>query len=197
MKLVDLLTSIHAADSSSEWSTLKQRRKKRAAAKQSDATHPDMSARQALIKLVYDRDHIVRMHVARAVTTLFFAPAKGGVPYTAGTNQMSRTRSCDNAALLSSALQKETFQQIMEVLQLAFVIPNDLDELSSEDESVNRFASRIYTLLMCGCVSPVCERKVIGELVMAVGRGVDTDLVAKVNGREGTSHYKSDFQGNM
>jgi hypothetical protein len=173
--LVDLLTSVHAADSSAVWSSLKQRGKKAGGA----TGQSDVSVGQALINLVHDNDHVMRMHMAGAVTTLFLA-AKDRISRAA---VLSESWPCDRFALLSCALQEETFQQIMTKLQLAFVInnPNGLDDLSGEDESVNRFASRIYTLLMCGCVSPVCERKVMGELVMAVGRGIDPDLVTKVS----------------
>ena len=182
MKLVDLLTSIYAADSAAAWSNLKQRRKKRSTG-QSDPKDLNMSVRQALIKMVNDSDHVLRMHVARAVTTLYFT-ARGGIHTSRITNKVSEIRSCDRMVLLSCAGQEETFQDIYEVLQLAFTISPDLDDLSAEDESVNRFASRIYTLMMCGCVSPVCERKVVRELVMAV-HNIENDLVTKVSGGGG------------
>lgn len=171
MKLVDLLTSVHAADGAAVWSSLKQKKKRGAA-----DDPQSVSVRQAIVKMVNDSDHMMRMYMARAVTNLF-TTAKSGVH----ANQMSESRSCDTIPLLSCAGQAETFQQIFDMLHLAFVIPNNgLDELSAEDESVNRVASRIYTLLLCGCISPVCERRVVGELIKAMGRGLDADLVAKV-----------------
>ena len=54
------------------------------------------------------------------------------------------------------------------------------DQLSVEDDSVNRVASLIITLLREACVSPVCEVNVPSLLVSAVGQ-IDHDLVAKVS----------------
>ena len=53
------------------------------------------------------------------------------------------------------------------------------DQLSIEDDSVNRVASMITTLLYMACVSPVCEMKVASLLTNAVGQ-IDLALVAKV-----------------
>lgn len=126
---------------------------------------------QALVKMVNDCDHVVRMHVAKAVTTLYLTTSRS----------TSETTSCGSMVLLSRAGQERIFQEILRMLQLAFIVSDGLEELSAEDESVNRVASHIYTLLLSGCVSPVCESKVVGELVMAVGRGhTDADLVTKV-----------------
>ena len=55
----------------------------------------------------------------------------------------------------------------------------DQDQLSVEDDSVNRVASMITTLLHVACVSPVSERNVAALLINAVGQ-IDHDLVAKV-----------------
>lgn len=180
MKLVDLLTFIYAADSAAAWSGLKQRRKRRGAA-QSDPKDLSVSVRQALIKMVNNSDHVMRMHVASAITKLYFM-ARGRVHTSRVSNQVSKVQSCDRMILLSCAQQEETFQEIYEMLQLAFTMPStDLDDLSAEDDSVNRVASHIYTLLMCGCVSPVCERKVVRELVMAVQVQIEADLLIKVS----------------
>ena len=55
------------------------------------------------------------------------------------------------------------------------------DELSAEDDSVNRVASMITTLQYEACTSPVCERGVVSVLMTAVGkRHIDEDLVSKV-----------------
>ena len=53
------------------------------------------------------------------------------------------------------------------------------DQLSAEDDSVNRVASMMATLLYEVSVSPVCERNVASLLISAVGQ-IDHDLVAKV-----------------
>lgn len=122
--------------------------------------------------MVNDSDHGVRMHLAKAITSLFVTTK----PSAKGSSTLSIS-----PTLLSCSAQEKTFKQLFEVLQLAFVISDGLDELSSEDESVNRVASRIYSLLLQGCVSPTCERMVVKELLIAVGEGsLDTDLVAKV-----------------
>lgn len=174
VKLVDLLTSLHAADWEGTWTSLTQRRRKRASTQSESHT---TTIRHALITMVNDSDHSVRMHVARAITSLF----SRSVVQTGTTNGLSEPMSHDRVMLLSNKDQEDTFQEVLEMLHLAYVISDGLDELSSEDESVNRVASKIYTLLLEGCVSPVCERKVVGELVMAVGHGhIDADLVAKV-----------------
>ena len=176
LKLADLLTSLHTADSTNTWTSLTQRKGKK-------RTEPhnveSVSVGRALLHMVNDSDHQVRMHVAGAVTTLFHTTASSST-HTRPANQLSESRSHDGMVLLSRAGQEETFKQIMDMLQLAFVIADGLDELSMEDESVNRVASRIYTLLLVGGVSPVCEGKVIEKLVMAVGDSIEADLVTKV-----------------
>lgn len=161
VRLADLFSALHAADREGAWSTLKLVKKKQSELQSS-------SVREVLVMMVNDPDHSVRMHVARVVTSLF-------------TSSLSSECTSSVAALLSHDDQEKTFQQIFEMLQLAFVISNDLDDLSSEDESVNRVASRIYTLLLEACISPACEQKVVSELVVAVGHGqIDPDLVGKV-----------------
>ena len=137
---------------------------------------------QALVKMVNDGDHLVRMHMAKAVTVLYHsvAQATAHASHIRTVQQLCPPKhSRKMAGLLSCAEQEHVFQEILQVLQLAFVFSEGLDELSAEDESVNRVASRIHTLLLSACVSPVCQRKVVGELVMAVDH-IDTDLVAKV-----------------
>lgn len=180
LKLVDLLSSLYAVDRENTWSSLTQRKKKK---QRSESLGPHIvSARQALVAMVNDGDHAVRMHVARAITNLFIArfrsrSSERRVSESSGVLSMSRQR----IVLLSCKEQEETFQKVLEMLQPAFIVSDGLDELSTEDESVNRVASRIYTLQMEGCVSPVCERKVVSELILAMGHGhIDPDLVAKV-----------------
>lgn len=57
----------------------------------------------------------------------------------------------------------------------------DQDDLSREDDSVNRVASLITTLQYQACVSPVCESAVLSELIVDVGRDfMDEELVSKV-----------------
>ena len=56
------------------------------------------------------------------------------------------------------------------------------DELSVEDESVNRVSSMIATIQCEGCVSPVCEKKVVSVLITAVGKEqIDFDVARKVH----------------
>ena len=176
LKLVDLLKCLHSADRDAVWSSLCLRRKKKSAAHSDPQELDTLSPRQALVTMVNDGDHMIRMHVAKAITSLFVAPGDSTV--SGGGCNPSR----DGTVLLSRAAQEQTFEQVMEMLTLAHVVAYEgLDELSAEDESVSRVASRMYTLLMMGCVSPLCESMVVEELVMAVGRGqVDTDLVVKV-----------------
>ena len=174
MKLVNLLTSLQAADKEGVWSGLSQRKRKRTQSQESQV----VSAKEALVMMVNDSDHGVRMHVAKAITSLFMTTTKA----TRTANRFSTAP--DTVALLNCSAQGETFKQVFEVLQLANVISDGLDELSFEDESVNRVASMIYSLLLQGCVSPTCERMVVKELLISVGQGhIDTDLVAKVGGK--------------
>lgn len=168
LKLVDLLTSLHAADMHGSWSSLVQRKKKKGPSNSSPVT-----VCQAMIRMVNDVDHAVRMNVARAVTALFLSPARSRVSDCA--------RVTSTVLLLDQKGQEETFHQVMDSLRLAYFISDDLHEMSSEDESVNRVSSRIYSLQLVACVSPVCERKVVSELVLAVKRGhIEADLVDKV-----------------
>ena len=172
VNLIDLLTSLYAVDRDNAWTSLTLKKKKRSSSQAPGV----VSVKQALVMMVNDSDHVVRMHVATAITSLYVAATVGGAQAT------TPSTSHDRLVLLSCAGQEETFERVLETLQLVFVISEDLDELSTEDESVNRVASRIYTLLLEGCVSPVCEHKVVGELVKAVGHGyIDADLVTKVN----------------
>lgn len=168
LKLVDLLTSLHAADMQCTWTSLMQRKKK---------AHPDPSPvtiRQALVRIVNDVDHAVRMHVASSVTSLFLFSVH--VRSRGDDRTLAR-----NVVLLDRRRQEETFHQVMDSLRLAYFISDGLHELSSEDESVNRVSSRIYSLQLVACVSPVCEHKVVSELVLAVKRGhIEADLVEKV-----------------
>lgn len=174
LKLVDLLSSLHVADRDGTWTCLTSKRRKKSDVQESK----NLTVRQALIKIVNDSDHAVRMHVAKAITFLFVTTSKT----TALANRLSVPVSHDSVVLLSRQTQEQTFEEVLEMLQLAHNILSDaLDELSAEDESVNRVASKIYTLLLMACVSPVCERKVVQELVMAMGHGqIDADLVIKV-----------------
>lgn len=176
LRLVDLLTSLYAADRESSWTSLIPRKKP-----QPSSDSQKVQIRQALVMMIDDDDHSVRMHVAKAITSLFLTAAVGGV-LEKPTNALTGTVSRDNAVLLSLKGQEICFRDVLERLRPAFNLPDGLDELSSEDQSVNRVASRIYTLLMEGCVSPVCERKVVSELVMSVGRAqIDSDIVTKVS----------------
>ena len=60
-------------------------------------------------------------------------------------------------------------------------LQTELDELSQEDDSVNRVASMIATLQHQACTFPACEPAVLNELLTAVGHGyIDTELVSKV-----------------
>ena len=179
MRLVDLLVSLHGADSAGAWSALTKRKRKKSKPGGPSQEPPSLSVQQALIKMVNDSDHTMRMRVAQAVASLFLSTGKESA-HTSRASDLPLP--CDEGRVsLSRAHQENIFQQVLGALQLAFVISDGLDELSTEDESVNRVASRIYTLLICGCVSPVCERKIVGELVMAAGCGhIDRDLVAKV-----------------
>ena len=60
-------------------------------------------------------------------------------------------------------------------------IQTDQDDLSQEDDSVNRVASMITTLQYQASSSPVCEVAVLNELATAVGHGfIDDELVSKV-----------------
>ena len=60
-------------------------------------------------------------------------------------------------------------------------VQTDQDDLSQEDDSVNRVASMITTLQYQACTSPVCEVAVLNELATAVGHGfIDDELVSKV-----------------
>ncbi len=170
MKLVDLLTSLHAVDREGTWSSLSERKRKRAQPQESKT----VTTKEALVTMVNDSDHGVRMHVAKAITSLYITATKSKSPAkTASTHPL--------LTLLSCGAQEKTFKQVFEMLQLAYVVSGGLDDLSSEDESVNRVASLIYSLLLQGCVSPTCERLVVKELLVSVGQGlVDIDLVAKV-----------------
>ena len=179
LKFVDLLVSLHAADREGVWSSLKQRRRKRTQSQKVPESQV-VTAREALVAMVNDSDHGVRMHVAKAITSLYVTTTKDRSP-------SSRQSSHDTVTLLSCNAQEKTFRQVYEMLQLAYVVSDGLDELSSEDESVNRVASLIYSLLLQGCVSPTCERMVVKELLISVGEGhTDADLVAKVS--EGKKH---------
>ncbi len=63
----------------------------------------------------------------------------------------------------------------------AWLQPNE-DELSVEDESVNRVASMIATIQCQGCVSLVSEKKVVSVLINAVGKEqIDFDVARKVS----------------
>lgn len=171
LRLVDLLSSLHSADREGKWTDLTSKKRKRSDRGSQEA--PTLSVRQALVKMVNDSDHAVRMHVAVAITSLFVTCQP--MPHLSGPGSQ------DSVVLLSSQSQEETFQQVLEMLRLAHILSEGLDELSAEDESVNRVASRLYTLLLMGCVSPVCERQVVRELVVAIGQGdIDEDLVLKV-----------------
>ena len=64
------------------------------------------------------------------------------------------------------------------------------DQLSAEDDSVNRVASMMATLLYEASVSPVCERNVASLLISAVGQ-IDHDLVAKVKEKLNYNKYLS------
>ena len=175
IKLIDLLTSLHAIDREGTWSTLTQRKKK----KQSVPDGQKATVKQVLVLTINDGDHAVRMHAAKAITSLFIAGFKDET-YNKSRQSIS---TCGPVVLLNRKGQEDTFQEVMNVLHEAYIIADGLDELSNEDESVNRMASRIYSLLLEGCVSPVCERKVISELILAVGCGhIDSDLVRKVRG---------------
>ena len=122
--------------------------------------------------MVNDVDHVLRMHITRAVTSLFLAQA-----HLTGDDPLPSI----HVTLLDQKGQEEMFQQVMDSLRLAYFISDGLHELSSEDESVNRVSSLIYSLQLEACVSPVCEPKVVSELVLAVKRGhIEADLMDKV-----------------
>ena len=172
LSLVKLLTSLHSADRDSTWTHLTPKKRKKSDTQDSQS----LTVPQAVVRMVNDVDHAVRMHVAACITSLFIATTKA-------TNQIPGLVSHD-VVLLSRQNQNKMFKEVLEVLKLAYLLPDGVDELSAEDESVNRIASRVYTLLLMGCVSPVCERKVVKELILAVGNGsIDAELVAKVQCR--------------
>ena len=61
------------------------------------------------------------------------------------------------------------------------LLQTDQDELSQEDDSVNRVSSMIASLQHLMCVSPSCEPTGLSELASGVGQGfIDTELVGKV-----------------
>ena len=161
------------------WSNLTQKKTKRSPPDKSQESRRTVTAREALVMMVNDCDHGMRMHVAKAITSLYTTSTK---EKTSAGRSGNLSAPHSTMTLLSCTAQEETFKQVFEKLQLVNVVSDGLDELSSEDDSVNRVASRIYSLLMQGCVSPTCERMVVKELLQAVGEGcIDTDLVAKVS----------------
>jgi len=163
LKLVDFMGSLYAADRKGSWTSLSQRKTK-------VATGGTLSVHQALVKMVNEVDHAVRMRTGEVVVSLYAAelPAQDDLLM-------------PTVSLVDQKMQQETFSQVMESLRLAYFIPDGLHDLSSEDESVNRVSSRVYTLQLAACVSPLCEYKVVSELVLAVKHGhIEADLVEKV-----------------
>ena len=169
LKLVDFMGSVYAADRKGSWAFLEQRR----------ARVAPLSVHQALVKMVNDEDHAVRMRIGEVIISLYISKCPGL------DDVLTPTMS-----LVHQKMQQEIFAQVMESLQLAYFIPDGLHDLSSEDESVNRVSSRVYTLQLMACVSPLCERKVVSELVLAVKLGhIETDLVEKVWEVENTAAH--------
>ena len=157
--------------------------KRRRSSKDGGEVESVTSLKDALVSLTNDVDHGVRMHMATAITSLFFYDG---------------SRSHDNqVTLVSREEQEQVYQQVLVMLQNAYLVQvsgrsvsvqvcysislpqASQDQLSTEDDSVNRVGSMITTLLHEACVSPVCERNVASLLVNAVGQ-IDHDLVAKV-----------------
>ena len=160
------MASLYAVDMDGSWTSLRQRKRK------GQPEPPPISVRQVLIMMVNDVDHAVRMRIGEAITSLYVSKLPLG-DWTVAESM--------SLALLDRKKQEETFHHVMKSLQLAHFISDGLHELSSEDESVNRVSSRIYTLQLAACMSPVCERKIVSELVLAVRRGhIEADLVDKV-----------------
>lgn len=63
---------------------------------------------------------------------------------------------------------------------------DDQDDLSKEDDSVNRIASLMATLQHEACISPVCEQKVVSLLAVAVGnKQIEPELCTKVKKKKG------------
>lgn len=166
LKLVEFMASLYAVDIDGSWTSLQQRKRK-------GQPEPEpVSVRRALVQMVDDADHAVRMHIGGAITSLYASKLPVG-----------ESTACESSSfqLFDRKKQEETFEGIMESLRMAYFISEGLHDLSSEDESVNRVSSRIYSLQVAACVSPVCESKIVCELVLAVHRGhIEADLVDKV-----------------
>jgi ataxia telangiectasia mutated family protein len=110
---------------------------------------------KALMQLLIDPDHSVRIHTAATITNLF--------------------------TLMLPSEQVKCFQELYDILQSSSQIESKLDELSREDESVNRVASGLCLWLCVGSASGSCEHHVMSVLVSAAGRGrVDKCLIKKV-----------------
>lgn len=197
IELACLIKAMFEADRSGQWAWIDATRKRRSPKEGGD--REKMSLKDAMISLLHDADHGVRMHMATTITTLFFCDG-------------SKESHDSHVTLLPRQEQEKVYDQINAMLQRAnqvkvrcqgecnehltlslplsslplLSLPSypqaSQDQLSVEDDSVNRVASMIATLLHEACVSPVCEMNVASLLINAVGQ-IDHDLVAKVTNR--------------
>eukprot|EP00731_Ephydatia_muelleri_P031937 Em0023g444a len=156
---VQLARTIRAfleVDPQSTWMTITVKKKKK-----NDLEETAVTFRDALITMVHDPDHHVRMFIARTVPIVYLADPR-------------------TLQLVSSECQRETFEKVSGMLQKAHQVLDDQDDLSREDDSVNRIASLMATLQHEACVSPVCEQKVVSLLAVAVGNEqIEPDLCTK------------------
>ncbi|XP_019856363.1 PREDICTED: serine-protein kinase ATM [Amphimedon queenslandica] len=73
------------------------------------------------------------------------------------------------------------FNDLKDMLRKSTLVKSNLDEHSSEDESVNRVASMLCTLQSVACSARSCEYHVISLLVTSTGQGhMNSDIVKKV-----------------
>ena len=156
---VQLARTIRAyleVDPQTTWMTITVKKKKK-----NDPEETAVTLHDALIAMVHDPDHYVRMFIARTVPILFLA----------------NTRTLQ---LVSGDCQRETFEKVSGMLQKAHQVLDDQDDLSKEDDSVNRIASLMATLQHEACISPVCEQKVVSLLAVAVGnKQIEPELCTK------------------
>ena len=110
LKLAQVLQALFEGDSSNTWTSIvvKKRRKKGEA-----PIEQFLSLRDALIQMVNDSDHCVRMYMARSIATLFL--------------EWSGGESCDRSdvshvTLLPREEQESIFEKVSEMLKKAHMM---------------------------------------------------------------------------
>ena len=107
IKLAHLIQELFEHDRSCNWTTITVKKRKK---KGESFEESSLNLRDALVQMVNDVDHGVRMHMASAIATLFVA-------------ENNRSRSCaGHVTLLSHNEQEKTYETIEQMLHKAHLV---------------------------------------------------------------------------